>query len=341
MKRHVESWKIADIAKKRAQISFPEYQRQPSLWSQEKKALLIDSILNDFDIPKLYFNKTNDGTYEVVDGQQRLWAIWDFISGDLEVTQGKKRLRFLELSAADRKRIENYELQVTVMEDAGDKYLRELFVRLQLGLLLVAGEKLNAATGAAKDLVFDDLAKHAWVKHSKVSARRFGKETLCAQIAINVFSVEKTQSFSSTRYEDLEYFFAEYAKPIGKDRELFVTCSKQMRTVMDQLAIGFGEKVGKLGNRSYLLSIFMLADHLARTAKLKDQIADVADFSLHFWTRLRQEIEAGIGRRNELLFNFESWLSSAPGEKYQIKRRHNALIESFNQFLDDGKLPGD
>src|SRR2546428_13721552 len=79
MKRKVETWSVGRLHKERAQISFPEYQRQPNLWSTEKNSLLIDSILQDIDIPKLYFNHTGDGGYEVVDGQQRLWALWEFL----------------------------------------------------------------------------------------------------------------------------------------------------------------------------------------------------------------------------------------------------------------------
>src|SRR5207249_3068261 len=53
MKRTVENWSVERLHKARTQISFPEYQRQPKLWSVEKKQLLIDSILRDIDIPKL------------------------------------------------------------------------------------------------------------------------------------------------------------------------------------------------------------------------------------------------------------------------------------------------
>src|SRR5207249_5473106 len=78
MKRTVEQWSIEEIEKRREKIQFPEFQREKRLWSDDKKSLLIDSILKDIDIPKLYINQTTDGIYEVVDGQQRLWAIWDF-----------------------------------------------------------------------------------------------------------------------------------------------------------------------------------------------------------------------------------------------------------------------
>ena len=45
-----------------------------------QKQLLVDSILRDYDIPKLYWRKVGSkpDTYDVVDGQQRLRAIWEF-----------------------------------------------------------------------------------------------------------------------------------------------------------------------------------------------------------------------------------------------------------------------
>ena len=68
MRRKVESWSVAKLQKERTRISFPEYQREKSLWPPEKKSMLIDSILRDIDIPKLYFNELVDKSIEVVDG---------------------------------------------------------------------------------------------------------------------------------------------------------------------------------------------------------------------------------------------------------------------------------
>jgi uncharacterized protein with ParB-like and HNH nuclease domain len=86
MKRTVQDWSIEKLLKERARISFPEYQRQPNLWSVEKKSLLIDSILQDIDIPKLYFFLAGKDSYEVVDGQQRLWAIWEFVDKEILIS---------------------------------------------------------------------------------------------------------------------------------------------------------------------------------------------------------------------------------------------------------------
>ncbi|SRR6266498_1461822 len=157
MKRKVEDWSVERLHKERGQLSFPEYQRQPNLWSTEKKSLLIDSILRGIDIPKLYFNRTDDG-YEVVDGQQRLWALWEFLDDAYVYKDQGRARRFSSLSRTQREAITKYELQVVIVQDADDEYLRQLFLRLQLGLLLITGEKLNAASGAMKEFIFGKLA---------------------------------------------------------------------------------------------------------------------------------------------------------------------------------------
>ena len=60
----------------------PDFQR-PAVWVNSQKQLLIDSILRGYDIPKFYWRKTGSGPdkYDVVDGQQRLRAIFEFHEG--------------------------------------------------------------------------------------------------------------------------------------------------------------------------------------------------------------------------------------------------------------------
>ena len=70
----------------------PPYQRQGRLWSTTDKAFLVDSILNEYDVPKIYMaDFTFGGTrlnkkslsYAIIDGKQRLESILEFFSGDL------------------------------------------------------------------------------------------------------------------------------------------------------------------------------------------------------------------------------------------------------------------
>ena len=65
------------IYKRRDRYDIPEWQRG-EVWDDARKKALIDSILRSWKVPKFYFVKLNDEDYEVVDGQQRLTAIYEF-----------------------------------------------------------------------------------------------------------------------------------------------------------------------------------------------------------------------------------------------------------------------
>lgn len=339
--RRVENWTVERLHKARATLSFPEYQRQPNLWSEAKKSLLIDSILSDIDIPKLYFNEGRDKSVEVVDGQQRLWAIWEFIDEAYPYRTDGTAKRFSELSRTEREAIQEYQLQVTIFEDAPDEYLRELFVRLQLGLLLVTGERLHAAAGAMKDFVFDKLPKQRFIRGLAIPNRRFAKETLGAQLSINSFARAKLGSFSRTRYEDLQFFFKEYEHPQGSDLEFFRKQSKRILEVLDDLWQCFADRTRELSNRSYILSVYLVFEQLRDGVSSPKDRKTFVDFVFGLWTRLRQEVSKGIDRKNRELYAFETMLSSAPGERYQIERRHQKLIEYYEHFKRTGKIKGD
>src|SRR5579859_581981 len=70
----------------------PVYQREGRLSSRADKAFLIDSILNGYDIPKIYMAdftvwvvslNQKSLPYAIIDGKQRLEAIFDFAEGKL------------------------------------------------------------------------------------------------------------------------------------------------------------------------------------------------------------------------------------------------------------------
>jgi hypothetical protein len=336
--RKIENWTVDDLEKKRNQISFPEYQREKSLWPIEKKSMLIDSILRDIDIPKLYFNRIGRDTIEVVDGQQRLWSIWEFLDEEFQYQSNGKKTYFSGLTPAQQKTIREYTFQVTAFKEADEDYLRELFVRLQLGLLLNTGERLHAETGKMKNFIFHTLAGHKFIKEIGIPARRYGKETLCAQISINSFAREKQGAFSRTRYEDLSSFFREYADPQGKDSEFFKTRTKSIIEVLDQLWEYFGDSSNRLNNRMYILTIYMFVE---QPGVLKKEQKMFVEFIFVLWRRLKEEARLGIDRKNRELYSFQSYLSSAPGEQYQIERRHKKLEQYFEFYKTKRKIVGD
>lgn len=344
MKRQVQDWPIWKLQKQQMHITFPEYQREKTLWSIEAKALLIDSIFRDIDIPKLYFNLNDKKEYEVVDGNQRLWAIWDYLNDQYACSVNGEMKKFSALKTTEKHIIENYALQITVFHDASDEFLREHFVRLQLGVPLVSGEKLNALTGQMKDFVFDKLVKQPFIKNLGIPKRRFAKETLCAQICINSFGRKKLRTFQRTRWQDLRDFFREYQNPQSTDLDIFNERAAAITNVLNQLWKCFGERTKQLNNRSYILSIYLLFDELvnASNAPTDGEKKAFVAFVFKVWQRLREEAKAGIDRENKILYDLQTSLSSAPGEPYQIKARHTILSELYEYFKrHPGQIKGD
>lgn len=145
----------------------PEYQRMGGVWTKEKKQLLIDSILNDYDLPKIYLHsfsreqRSKGGfAYAVIDGRQRLEAIWQFIEGkfalaedfsyqsDESVKLGK--LGYSDIAAAYPKikiKFDSFVLPVIGVDTDDQELIDDMFSRLNEAVPLNAAEKRNALGG--------------------------------------------------------------------------------------------------------------------------------------------------------------------------------------------------
>ena len=59
----------------------PDYQRE-YVWKPDLASRLIESLLLDIPIPPIYLAKLPSGNHEVIDGQQRLTTIVNFLNGE-------------------------------------------------------------------------------------------------------------------------------------------------------------------------------------------------------------------------------------------------------------------
>jgi hypothetical protein len=63
----------------------PEYQRRLR-WTTVQKSRLIESLLLNIPVPPVFLYETSEARYEVMDGQQRLNAIKEYLEGDFVLT---------------------------------------------------------------------------------------------------------------------------------------------------------------------------------------------------------------------------------------------------------------
>lgn len=131
----------------------PPFQRNP-VWTDRQKGFLMDTILNSYPIPELYMqdivNENGEKQYVVVDGQQRITACLEFISGDFSIDSRDSisfgNVAFDDLSPAYKKQIYSYQFVIRILPEASDIELREIFQRLNRNNVALNQQELRQAT---------------------------------------------------------------------------------------------------------------------------------------------------------------------------------------------------
>jgi len=129
---------LLDWSRRRELIANEEYQRAGRLWPPSAKSYFIDTVLKSFPFPKVYFHEkldreTKRPKREIVDGQQRLNCIFDFIDGKFALGQnavGYQGRRFPDLTDDEQDTFLTYTVSVDVIRNAERADILQMFRRM-------------------------------------------------------------------------------------------------------------------------------------------------------------------------------------------------------------------
>jgi len=176
--------KISELTKIRDKVLLnPAWQRGP-VWSIPKKALLIDSIIRGYDVPMIYLRQCAPQTpydYEVVDGQQRLRSIWDFMDGEYALTKELEKVgkieiahnKYEDLPKAFQNRIKRFKVIIAVVKNARVPEISRLFSRMQMGVRLNPAELRNAVQMGLRHAIDGTARLHLFFQNSRIPPARF------------------------------------------------------------------------------------------------------------------------------------------------------------------------
>jgi len=315
----------------------PDFQRE-KVWSKDKKQKLLDTILKNWDIPKIFLNVADKENFGLIDGQQRFEAIYEFYGNSLTLSKKYSGeyggLYYEDLPDEIKDIFDDYEFDLVLIYDATDEEIKELFARLQLGTPLNSAEKLNAAPGIMRDFV-KELSSHDLFKTSvPIPDKRYVFQAVCAQIVLL-----EEEGIKNVKFQNLAEFY-ERNRDYNKKGEK----GKKIKKILDYIFQIFASKTVAFRNRASIISFYLLLSELIdKDMPLTPEWGKrLKKFFVDFQINLKNEVEKGVDAEDAELIIYQSRVNQAADSKDSIKDRHNILKKrlltfdsKFNQFFED------
>jgi hypothetical protein len=213
----------------------PVYQRISGVWDRRKQQLFIDSMINGLDLPKLYFHelipprRIDDSVfrYAIIDGKQRLEAIWSFMDDEFPLADDFRFLDDPQVTAGGMKysalatrfphlraRFDKTDLPIITMQTDDEELVENLFARLNEAVPLTAPEYRNTLGGPIPR-VLRELAIHDFFQMSlpfETGRHRY------LDLAAKFLYITHEQKFVSTKKADLDDFVIRFKK--GREKRV-------------------------------------------------------------------------------------------------------------------------
>lgn len=246
----------------------PEFQRV-FRWSDYQKTKLIESIMLNIPIPQIFVSQREDGTWDVIDGVQRLSTIFQFV-GILKDEEGKN-IQPLILEATDdlpsfagmkwqgdgelsftkeqQLTLKRARLDVIIIKkesDTNTKY--ELFQRLNTGGSLLSDQEVRSCLVIMSNRniyeLIDKLSKNAsYEKCLKISARKSG-EQYDQEMIVRLLVADHIDWNIISKYKDFSELLDKEILSICDDASYNITdITERFENTFDLLAGLFGEDV--------------------------------------------------------------------------------------------------
>jgi hypothetical protein len=215
----IRDWKRND----RLEIQ-PDFQRNV-VWTQSAQIALIDTILNNIPFPKIYIQAIvrNENTYRIViDGQQRITAILEFIENRLRLKQkhlchglalhdGKT---FQELPEGVRNEILQYNVDFNEISNATDEEVRDMYARVNKYTVQLNKQELRRADYPGELLIVaEELADFPFFEDAKMFSAGQKRRMLDVEFILELLCV--ILEGEQDKKDSLDGFCDRYAKLPG------------------------------------------------------------------------------------------------------------------------------
>ncbi|HRN49837.1 MAG TPA: DUF262 domain-containing protein [Anaerolineales bacterium] len=328
--------------------SSPTFQRRGKLWNLDKKQLLINSVLNQYDVPKFYMAdfsyspskiQSSKKLYAIIDGKQRFEAFIDFFEnrltlGDTNINFNEQVLNLPGLSyqkLRDRLpdlayRFDQYSITVMGVFTEHQEEIEELFIRLNTGVAISGPERRNAMPGPIPSLIRRIVGHNFFGKHAPFRTDRGQDLNVAAKLLI----IEYYDRITATYSKDLNDFVE---KGKNKKEAEYKPAEDAVSSNLNRMTQVFGESDWLLRGQAQLVTYYCFLKTLSD--RELGSVRAFLEFFEHQRKRVKQETkdrgEKNVPNRDRLYLDYNLSFRSPDSPGHQ-KRMIELLTEAHSQF---------
>lgn len=314
----------------------PNYQRRSDVWSEEKQAFLLDTVLKNYPMPPIFLHQrideeTGATKYDVIDGKQRLTAIVKFLEGNLALPQdfdegiyGDSQLngiffQNLEGELIDyKKQLWRYSITVEYVDTDDLEIIDNIFDRLNRNGEPLEMQELRIARYHDTELMrlVESCCKLVdWSELSRIKFNRMQDQEFMSEL---LFVVLEGKVDNGDTNSTLDNKYKEWSEKINaKNFEKYLNEFEEVMKYISDFNIDFNKYKIKGVSHFYVLfafsNILRINTHF-NTKKVENRLND-------FYTKLRN------GDTTPLIEDYRLSMQSRTKSKSQREKRLHALKE--------------
>ncbi len=211
---------LFDSFRRKETVLSPKFQRRP-VWEYKAKSYFIDTILSGLPIPRIFIRERTNADMtslrEIVDGQQRLKTIFDFINDGFKISKVHNKefggMCYSELPDEVKRDFLKYPISAILLIDLDDNAVFDIFARLNTySVKLNNQELLNSQYfGVYKQLVYRLAQEYRnfWVESGILSEKAISRME-DAKLVSELLSVIVDGRIMTNTFEQSKKVYSKY-----------------------------------------------------------------------------------------------------------------------------------
>lgn len=299
----------------------PKFQRR-GVWKPAARSFFVDSLLRGMPVPPIYIRVAQSPERdrlirEVIDGQQRVAAVLDYIDGNYKLTASLNgpwaAKTFDRLSPGQQDLIRTFSFSTEIFQGISDLEVLEVFSRLNTYSVPLNAQELRNGMffGFFKQAAYGLAHEHLefWRRH-----RAFTERSIARMLEVEFVS-EIVIAFMAGM-QDKKKSITDFYERFDDEFKERATNERRFRDVTDQISASFGEdlKDTEFRRSPLLYTLFCVVYH--RRYGMKGVTASTPRKSLS---------------RDELAKLHEA--AQSLSEKIELGRAKEPIPESYAKFV--------